>query len=110
MGMAEDAAEYLEDLLKPGVADAVRLKAIEMVLNRAGIKDAITFEVEITHNINPSVEIEKKIEIMRQRQLAAAKEAEEATAQALIDQGEYDEEDILDEPEASTAPSPRQEK
>jgi hypothetical protein len=90
MGMADDAVEVLSDLMKAGVADAVRLKAAETVLTRSGIKDAVSFEVEVNHNINPSVEIEKKIEIMRQRQLAAAKEAEEAAAaQELEDQGEY---------------------
>jgi hypothetical protein len=53
-------------------------------------------------------EIGKKLEIMRQRQITAEKEAAEAE-QALIDEGEYVE-DVIDEPEeSSTATSPRQE-
>jgi hypothetical protein len=108
MGMADDAVEVLSDLMKAGVADAVRLKAAETVLTRSGIKDGVTFEVEVTHNVSLAGEIGKKLEIMRQRQITAEKEAAEAE-QALIDEGEYVE-DVIDEPEeSSTATSPRQE-
>jgi hypothetical protein len=94
--------------MKAGVADAVRLKAAETVLTRSGIKDGVTFEVEVTHNVSLAGEIGKKLEIMRQRQITAEKEAAEAE-QALIDEGEYVE-DVIDEPEeSSTATSPRQE-
>jgi hypothetical protein len=98
MGMADDAVEVLSDLMKAGVADAVRLKAAETVLTRAGIKDAISLDVEVTHNVSLSEDIGKRLEIMRQRQLAAAAEAEAAAELAeqeeLIDEGE-----IVDEPE-----------
>jgi len=92
MGMADDAVEVLGDLMKAGVADAVRLKAAETVLTRSGIKDGITFEVEVNHNVSLAGEIEKRLEIMRQRQIAAAAEA---AAAELLDEGE-----ILDEPES----------
>lgn len=82
MGMADDAVDVLDELLKPGVADAVRLKAVEMVLNRSGIKDAISFEVEVNHNYSPADEISKKLATMRARQDAELEEildAEEVT-------------------------------
>lgn len=88
MGMADDAVEVLHDLMKAGVADAVRLKAAETVLTRAGIKDAISLDIEVTHNVSLSEDINKRLEIMRQRQLASIKEAEE-----LIDEGEIVEDD-----------------
>jgi len=97
MGMADDAVEVLSDLMKAGVADAVRLKAAETVLTRSGIKDGITFEVEVTHNVSMAEDIGKKLEVMRQREIAKRKEEAEAEAaeQELIDEGE-----ILDEPES----------
>jgi hypothetical protein len=88
MGMADDAVEVLSDLMKAGVADAVRLKAAETVLTRSGIKDGVTFEVEVTHNVSLAGEIGKKLEIMRQRQITAEKEAAEAAEQELLDEGE----------------------
>lgn len=94
MGMADDAVEVLSDLMKAGVADAVRLKAAETVLTRSGIKDAISLDVAVTHNVSMADEITKKLETMRQRQLAA--EAEE-----LEDQGE-----IVDEPAEEHADAP----
>src|SRR4030095_996479 len=83
-GMADDAVEVLYDLIQPGVSDAIRLKAAENVLNRSGIKDAIDINVEINHNENPSESIFKQLTIMRERQMASQKEAEEE----LEDQGE----------------------
>lgn len=87
MGMADDAVEVLGELMQAGVADAVRLKAAETVLTRAGIKDAISLDVEVSHNVSLAEDITKKLEIMRQRQIAAEKPD-------LEDEGE-----IVDEPE-----------
>jgi hypothetical protein len=66
-GLADDAVEFLEELMQPGVADAVRLKAIENVLNRSGLKEAVEFKVEVTNNASPSEDIFKKLQIMRER-------------------------------------------
>lgn len=90
------AVDTLFELLRPGVADQVRLGAAKDILDRAAIKGGADLTVEVTHNVNPSVEIEKKIEIMRQRMLASQKEAEEA----LVDEGEYLEEADDDQAEA----------
>jgi hypothetical protein len=83
-GMADDAVEVMYDLIQEGKSDQIRLKAAENILNRAGIKDAIDINVEVSHNENPSDSILKQLQIMRERQEAAKKEAEEE----LEDQGE----------------------
>jgi len=80
MGMAEDAVEVLNDLIQPGVADAVRLKAVENVLNRSGIKEALEFKVEVS-NVSHSEEIVKKLALMRERMSPAPVED-------LTDEGE----------------------
>jgi hypothetical protein len=83
-GMADDAVEVMYDLIQEGKSDQIRLKAAENILNRSGIKDAIDINVEVSHNENPSDSILKQLQIMRERQEAAKKEAEEE----LEDQGE----------------------
>lgn len=88
----EMALDTLFELTKAGVADNIRLKASTEILDRAGIKGGVDINVEVQHNMSMADEITKKLETMRQRQLAA--EAEE-----LKDEGE-----ILDEPEENNVP------
>lgn len=90
-GMALDT---LFELTKPGTAENIRLKASTEILDRAGIKGGFDVNVEVQHSVSMAEDINKKLEIMRQRQLAAAKEAEEA----LVDEGEYLEEDQAEAP------------
>ncbi|QFG12760.1 hypothetical protein PBI_MIMI_286 [Arthrobacter phage Mimi] len=85
MGMADDAVAYLEELMQPGVADAVRLKAIENVLNRSGIKEAVEIKVEHS-NASAVEEISKRLNVMRERIEAANAEEEE-----ILDAEEVDE-------------------
>lgn len=92
-GMALDT---LFELTKPGTAENIRLKASTEILDRAGIKGGFDVNVEVQHSVSMAEDINKKLEIMRQRQLAAAKEAEEA----LVDEGEYLEESAEDQAEA----------
>lgn len=90
-GLADEAVDVLEDVIQNSSQEQMRLKAAEMVLNRAGIKDAIDINVEVKQTTNLAEDVLKKLEIMRERRLAA--EAEEAAAQEeLVDEGE-----ILDE-------------
>jgi hypothetical protein len=67
MGMADDAVEVLRDLIKPGVADAVRMKAVENILNRSGIRDGVDVNVEVTHSTSAADEIQKKLAVMSAR-------------------------------------------
>ena len=89
-GLAEQAVDVLEDLSQPGTSDQIRLKAAELILNRAGLKDAVELKVEVTHGQSPSEDILKKLQIMRDR-ITAADEPEEL--EELIDEGEKPESD-----------------
>lgn len=83
-GLAEQAVDVLEDLSQPGTSDAIRLKAAELILNRAGLKDAVELKVEVTQGQSPSEDILKKLSIMRDRITASAEDEMEE----LIDEGE----------------------
>ena len=89
MNMTDDAIDVLEELMQPGVADAIRMKAVENVLSRSGLKDVVEMKVEITNNSNPSEEIMKRLQIMRERGETAAKTEEDIVdAEDLTDEGE----------------------
>lgn len=90
-GMALDT---LFELTKPGTAENIRLKAATEILDRSGIKGGMDINVEVTQNVSLAEDIGKRLEIMRQRQLASAAEA----AAELIDEGEQ----TVDEPEESS--------
>lgn len=66
-GMVDDAVDGLDELIQQGTAPAIRLKAIEMVLNRTGLKDAVEVNVEVNHNVSASEEINKKLSMIRER-------------------------------------------
>jgi len=92
-GMADDAAEVMNELIQPGIPDALRLKAAESILNRAGLKDSVDINVEVTHNEKPSEGILKSLAIMRERNEEAArrKAAEEAEEEEILEAEEIDE-------------------
>jgi hypothetical protein len=48
LGLADEAVDVLDDLIKPGTNDAIRLKAAQDILDRAGIKGTIDVNVEVT--------------------------------------------------------------
>jgi hypothetical protein len=77
------AIDTMLELTKPGVADAIRLKASTEILDRAGIKGGFDVNVEVNHNVSMAEEVNKRLETMRQRQLA-----EVAESASLEDQGE----------------------
>lgn len=93
------AIDTLFELLKAGVADQVRLGAAKDILDRASIKGGPDMTVEVVHSVSMAEDISKKLEVMRQREIAAREkaEAEAQEAEELEDQGEY-----LDEPEEET--------
>lgn len=63
---ADLAVDTLFELLKPGVADNVKLGAAKEILDRAGVKGSIDVNIEVT-TANPSEDILKKLQIMRER-------------------------------------------
>lgn len=89
IGLVEPAVDVLEELMKPGVADAVRLKAVENVLDRSGLTKGqdINIQVEQTN---------RGAELVAER-LAAIRERKEKDAEAEArKQQEKDDADIID--------------
>lgn len=84
------ALEGLIDLSENASADAIKLKALTEILDRAGIKGGFDVNVEVQHGISAADEIGKKLSLMRDRMNGDTK----AELEELEDQGE-----ILDEPE-----------
>jgi len=86
-GMALDT---LFELTKAGVADNIRLKASTEILDRAGIKGGFDVNVEVQGTVSMSEDINKKLDIMRQRALASAAEEAAVVEEAeLVDEGEH---------------------
>lgn len=79
---ADLAVDTLFELLQGTTADNVKLGAAKEILDRAGIKGTLDVNIEVNH-INPSEDIFKKLQIMRDRAVAAAEPEEE-----LVDEGE----------------------
>lgn len=61
IGLTDDAVDVLEDLTRPGTADAIRLKAATEILDRAGVKGALDINIEVEHKIDASVTIAEKL-------------------------------------------------
>lgn len=61
------AMDGLIDLAENANAEAIRLKAIESILDRAGLKTPIEMQIEVTNGASPSDDILKKLAIMRER-------------------------------------------
>lgn len=67
MGLADVAVDGLEELMRPGVADAIRIKAIENVLNRAGIRDGVDVSIEVNHNVSAASTIADRLKSIAAR-------------------------------------------
>jgi hypothetical protein len=104
MGMADDAVEVLRDLIKPGVADAVRLKAVENILNRSGIKDAVDMNITVTSNSTAAEDIQKKLAVMAERMVPKADP--EDLGEVLDEPEDLPDEPIHEAPEKITDPLP----
>jgi len=89
---APKAFEILFDLAQNSSADAIKLKAAESILDRAGIKGGFEVNVEINSNVSAADEISKKLALMHERMGADTKQKQED----LADLGE-----VIDEPEES---------
>lgn len=83
------ALDTLLDLAENATAENVKLKASTEILDRAGIKGGYELQVDVVNHTNPSEDILKKLQIMRER-----------SAPKLEDLGETVEEDAEDQAEA----------
>jgi phosphoglycolate phosphatase-like HAD superfamily hydrolase len=61
MGLADEAVDVLEELLQPGTTENVRMKAVENVLDRVGLKSAVEVKVEVTDGVAPSETINERL-------------------------------------------------
>ena len=82
--MTDEAVDVIEDLLRPGTAEAIRLKAAELVLNKSGLKEAVEVNVEVNHNVSMAEEVTKKLEIMRERLRPDEPEEDDDTIDAEV--------------------------
>lgn len=62
LGLSEEAVEVLEDLVKPGTPDAIRLKAAQDILDRAGLKGAIDVSLTVEHTVDAASLISEKLD------------------------------------------------
>ena len=84
LGISPSAIDVIEDIMMNGSQEAVRLKAAEIVLDRAGVtKGPVEHKVEVNHTVSQAEEIRKKLTGMSQRF-------------ELLDLGEDSEEDVRD--------------
>ena len=64
MGATEDAFEVLEQLMRPGIAEGIRLKAATEILDRAGLKAGMEVNVTVEHVGSPLDDIMNQLEII----------------------------------------------
>lgn len=64
MGMSTDATSVLEQLMQPGVAEGIRLKAATEILDRAGLKAGVEVAVTVEHTGSPLDDILNQLEII----------------------------------------------
>lgn len=87
---ADLAVDTLFELLKPGTAANVQLGAAKEILDRAGIKGGYEVTVEVNNGADPSEDILKKLQIMRERaqpQIEDLGEREDEVDEATDDSG-----------------------
>lgn len=93
IGLVEPAVDVLEELMKPGVADAVRLKAVENVFDRAGLNKGQDLNIQVEQTNQGAAMVSERLAAIRER-----KEKDEAARikkeQEDIDVIEVEEEDV----------------
>lgn len=90
-----DAMAVLEDLLKPGVLDNVRLAAAKEILDRAGVKSSTDININVEHKVNPIDAINEKLATIAGRKQETPADSSFTNAAdldiidtELVDQGE----------------------
>lgn len=88
---SDDAVNTLEQLLQPGTAEGIRLKAATEILDRNGIRGGFEVDVAVEQKEDPATLLAKRLLTLRQRH-------EEALSGEIIDADEV--EDDADAPSA----------
>jgi hypothetical protein len=66
VGNSDEAVTVLEQLMQPGTAEAVRLRAAAEVLDRAGIKGPVDVNVEVNVTENPANTLTERLSRLTQ--------------------------------------------
>lgn len=84
------ALDVIHDLAQPGSGEAIRLKAAESILDRAGIRGGIELDVNVEHTLDSPVdEIKRRIAELKRGSAAVEKmkhEAEEIVDAEIIEE------------------------
>lgn len=84
--LSEDAVDVIQELMLPGVSDAIRLKAAQDVLDRTGLKTAIDINVEVEHKSEtPAEAIARKLEKLSSRNKEDEEDTEDIVDAEIID-------------------------
>jgi hypothetical protein len=60
-GMADEATDALHDLIQPGTAEGVRLKAATEILDRAGVRGGVEITVDDQRSGDPTAELTSRL-------------------------------------------------
>ncbi len=89
VGSADAAVDTLNDLMEPGTAEGVRLKASTEILDRVGIKGGFEVRVEVEERVNPATVVAER--------LAALADAQKSQAARIAQiEGRADPDDVVD--------------
>lgn len=93
------AVDVLEDLMQPGTAEAIRLKAAESVMDRTGLRGGFEVQIDAEVTVNPADTVKERLAKLSAGAQAVAEMQSKARAQR------DDDDDIID---AEVVPEPEQ--
>lgn len=91
VGNTDMAVDVLEDLMQPGTAEGVRLKAATEVLDRSGVRGGYEVQIDADVKVSPADEIQKRLD-----KLAQGAAAVETMRSRIRNAHDADDEDIID--------------
>lgn len=91
LGLSEEAVDVLDDLIKPGTPDAVRLKAAQDILDRAGLKGAVDVTLTVDHKVDAGSLIAERLD-----RIAGKSTDDDNDDEDIVDAEVEDDEDVVD--------------
>lgn len=91
LGLSEEAVDVLDDLIKPGTPDAVRLKAAQDILDRAGLKGAVDVTLTVDHKVDAGSLIAERLD-----RIAGKSTDDDNDDEDIVDAEVEDDEDVDD--------------
>lgn len=74
---SDEAVAALEQLLQPGTAEGIRLKAATEILDRNGIRGGFEVDVEVKSVEDAASVLQKRLDLLRERGIGAVQKQEE---------------------------------